>query len=530
MKISHLSKLLILTAACLCRALGASSPDKPQSFGGLDDTLLLIRRQELQIEAVVQRLKIDVQAAEKSWHADRETETEIRLGQDSIGTLPLRATVLWEQLSTYRTDLENLEARKTFLARQRAIFRGIIEARKKSGEAPELWHDVLDSIRALRSRVADACRLREERLEETRFELAALSSPTASIEPGHAAQRLTDMRKFYLRSRISSDSAFPAHGMRLDTVLATYQIESRAQLKQFTLLQRASGLSRRITGIWSYQVSNVDGKPLTAGKIIIALFVIIAGLKIAQILSKTVSRFIARKFAIESGALDATQKLSFYAFSVIFTLYALHTVQVPLTAFTIMGGALALGVGLGSQNILNNFISGIILLMERPMKAGDFLEIDSVMGTVESIGLRSTRIRTPGNVHMVIPNSSFLEKNIINWTLVDRLVRIEMQVGVQYGSDVRRVKALLLEAAGLVEEILKQSEPIILFSDFGDSALIFDVLFWVRIRNVVDRRIIVSNLRFKVDDLFRKAGVVIAFPQRDVHVDTASPLRVRIET
>jgi small-conductance mechanosensitive channel len=128
----------------------------------------------------------------------------------------------------------------------------------------------------------------------------------------------------------------------------------------------------------------------------------------------------------------------------------------------------------------------------------------------------------------LVPNSSFLEKNITNWTLSDKKIRTRVTVGVIYGSPVECVKKLLLEATKGIENLLPEPEPFVLFNDFGDNALIFDVYFWISIRQIIERRKIESSVRFRVDALFREAGLVIAFPQRDVHLDTQKPLELRL--
>ena len=129
----------------------------------------------------------------------------------------------------------------------------------------------------------------------------------------------------------------------------------------------------------------------------------------------------------------------FYFLLTVAFLTALRMVQIPLTAFAFVGGALAIGVGFGSQNIVNNFISGIILLVERPIKRSDLVDVGGIFGNVEQIGLRSTRIRTGDNVHIIVPNASFLESNVVNWTHSDPKVRVSVSVGVAYGSpDARR--------------------------------------------------------------------------------------------
>ena len=200
----------------------------------------------------------------------------------------------------------------------------------------------------------------------------------------------------------------------------------------------------------------------------------------------------------------------------------------PLTAFAFLGGALAIGVGFGTQTIMSNFISGFILLAERPIRVGDLIELDDKRATVEEVGVRCTRIRTPDNVHILVPNSKFLDQSIINWTLSDKRVRVKVIVGVLYGSPVRDVERLLLEAAAKHVDVKKHPEPYVRFSDFGDNALIFALYFWVDMINITERLRISSDLRFYIDEHFRNAGIVIAFPQRDVHLDTLKPLDVRI--
>lgn len=497
----------------------------------LEQEILILRRKELDTETRIERLSIDIQAIEKKWQTARETDAESRLLIDSssLSGPPLRTLVLWEQLSAYKIDLENATLLLDCYKKQRSMVRLLLQVRKETEDQYDHWKEIIDSTLPFRSLITEECRWRNERIAEYRFELAALDTLLRQTASTPADRNLLRKRKTYLENKLASDSVMALHGAVLDSILSGYQSYASEALKRITLRQQTRRLYRRIIGIWSYELQNVDGKPLTVGKIIIALFVIIAGLKIAQLFSRLIARVIKKRSSLDAGIIDAGQKLFFYIFAALFTLYALHMLQVPLTAFTVVGGALALGFGFGSQNIIKNFISGIILLLERPMKTGDFLEIDGAIGTVESIGMRSTRIRTPDNVHMVIPNSSFLEKNVINWTLADRLVRLEVQVGIQYGSPVYKAKELLLAAADRTNKVLKRPEPEVLFSDFGDNALIFHLLIWLRLGNIIDRKRIVSDLRFTINDLFNEAGIVIAYPQRDLHIDSLKPIQVRIE-
>jgi small-conductance mechanosensitive channel len=204
---------------------------------------------------------------------------------------------------------------------------------------------------------------------------------------------------------------------------------------------------------------------------------------------------------------------------VILAFIILDFLRVPLAAFAFISGAVAIGVGFGAQNIINNFISGWILMWERPIKIGDFLELGDVKGSVESINTRSTRIRRVDGVHLLVPNSFLLENTVTNWTLVDKLVRTTVRVGVAYGSDVTRVTELLKNAADEHPQVLKSPQRAVIFDDFGDNALVFDLNIWVHATAEAGLRKIRSDLRYRIYSLFAEAGIVIAFPQRDVHLD-----------
>ena len=166
--------------------------------------------------------------------------------------------------------------------------------------------------------------------------------------------------------------------------------------------------------------------------------------------------------------------------------------------------------------------------MERPIRIGDFIEIDNSTGVVERIGNRSTRILRVDGVHMMIPNSQLLERVVVNWTLVDKRIRTIVRVGVAYGSPVRKVAELILQAVSEEKDVMSDPAPLVVFDDFGDNALIFDVYFWAEVGGERFLRQIRSSIRFRIDELFREHDITIAFPQRDVHMNTLAPLEVRV--
>jgi small-conductance mechanosensitive channel len=167
-------------------------------------------------------------------------------------------------------------------------------------------------------------------------------------------------------------------------------------------------------------------------------------------------------------------------------------------------------------------------MAERPIRIDDFIEIDAWQGTVESVGNRSTRIRRTDGVHLLVPNSQLLERTVVNWTLVDQLIRTTVRVGVEYGSPVRRVSELMMEAVTRQAQVRTSPSPSVVFEDFGDNALVFDAHFWCDVTGEKLLREIRSDIRFRICELFEANDIVVAFPQRDVHLDTRSALEIRM--
>ena len=224
---------------------------------------------------------------------------------------------------------------------------------------------------------------------------------------------------------------------------------------------------------WSYELLAVGDRPITVAKVIKGLGGVLVGLLAAVILSRLLGRRVLPRMGVNPGASEALRSLSFYLLCVVFGILSLQVAQVPLTVFTFLGGAAAIGIGFGSQNILNNFISGLILLAEQPIRVGDLIEMESEYGIVDRIGARSTTLRTGSGIEMVIPNSKLLECNVTNLTKSDRLFRTVLKVGVAYGANVAAVKRELMAAATTHPRVLESPAPQVLFADFGDNCAQF---------------------------------------------------------
>lgn len=320
------------------------------------------------------------------------------------------------------------------------------------------------------------------------------------------------------------------HVVRLESTDRTVKKlidEIRARTSQFSLAEWVGVICHKIQLVWDYELLSSDqDQPLRVSAVVCGLLLLVLGFMFSRRLSSAFGDRILPRFGVNEGGAAALQSLSFYALLFTTTLMALKVVSVPLTMFTFLGGAAAIGIGFGSQNVLNNFISGLILLTEQPVRVGDLIELNGLIGSVDTIGMRSTRIRTGSNHEIIVPNSSFLENNVVNWTLADSVIRCDVTVGVTYGSPTRDAAKWLKRAAEEHGLVLKKPEPFVWFAGFGDNSLNFELYFFITIRTLSERRRIESDLRFMIDQYFRDAGISIAFPQRDVHLDVRRPLEV----
>ncbi len=280
-----------------------------------------------------------------------------------------------------------------------------------------------------------------------------------------------------------------------------------------------------VRSVWQFKIISkpvVTVGILGSGIVLLGLSYIAAG-----IISRWTAAKLLTRFHLNRSDVAPVQSLTYYVLLAMFTMLSLTILEVPITAFSFLGGALAIGAGFGSQNIVNNFISGLILLVERPIRVGDVVDLDGKTGTVMQIGARSTKFATSGNREMIVPNSKLLETSVINWTLTDDVGGCVVAVGVAYGSPTREVERLLKQAAAENQHVIQDPAPDVVFADFGDDALKFELRFRVNLRQT--RKVDVeSELRFAIDELFARRGIVMAYPQRDVHLNVMRPVEVKL--
>lgn len=388
----------------------------------------------------------------------------------------------------------------------------------------ESW---LAEIRQTSERVAEIVRQLEHRTQQRRETLSLVNRATLAGDQATSREELAKQTASLHRiiDVYGEIRVLAAGGERLCRRLVE---DLEARQDGFSWTEYAQLTLGGMQAAWEYELTSIDDEPITVRKIVFGLVLLLCGYYVSRLLASVLALRVSPKFGVSPAGAAVLRSMLFYLFVTGFGFASLEIVNVPLTVFAFLGGAVAIGVGFGSQNLINNFISGLILLVERPIRVGDLVNVEGIDANVEHIGARSTRVRTGANLEILVPNSKFLENNVTNWTLSDTRTRVSVSVGVAYGSPVRQVAAILKQVIADHEGVLTSPEPIVLFQDFADSSLIFEAHFWVHMRRMMDGAKIRSEVRMTIDDAFRDAGVVIAFPQRDVHIDMSSPLEVRL--
>jgi small-conductance mechanosensitive channel len=256
----------------------------------------------------------------------------------------------------------------------------------------------------------------------------------------------------------------------------------------------------------AWRIVDLLALPLLLGSLWLAVSLLVRGVR---------SRILA-PVGVESGLQETVGVLLRYTLVFLGAVVVLQAWGVDVRSLAILGSVLGVGIGFGLQNIANNFVSGLLLNVERPIRAGDFVRVGEFLGTVQRIGARSTAIQTPENLTILVPNSRFLESEVVNWSHGSPVSKITLPVGVAYGSDLGRVRAALLEAAKGHPLALRDPRPQVDFVRFGSDAVELELEVWTAEPQQQEQ--LVSDLGFRIDEAFRRAGVEIPFPQRDLHV------------
>ncbi len=304
---------------------------------------------------------------------------------------------------------------------------------------------------------------------------------------------------------------------------------------------RAAATWLWIRRIWNYEVTTVDdsyetadgrkltvSRSVTLGKTVGAVLIVVLGYLLSSFIARRVERFVVARRGVEPQAAALVRSWILFLLTAILVVFALLSASIPLTAFAFLGGALAIAAGFGLQTLLKNFVAGLMLLLERPMRLGDLVEVDGIRGRVTSIGIRASTILGGDGIETMIPNSAFVEGKLTNWTYSSPEGRSTIRVGVAYGTSLRKAGDVLEDVVGRHGLVRKTPPPQVYLDEYGDSAIWFAVAYWVDMTPDNDTRRIRSDLLHMIERAFAEAGISMPLPQRDIRVASAGPLKVEV--
>ena len=285
----------------------------------------------------------------------------------------------------------------------------------------------------------------------------------------------------------------------------------------------------------NYPLFKVGNRTITPVNFFLFVLILIIGWFIGKYYKRLIYK-IRKKYNLSQATATLLANMGYYAILTLSFLMALKAVGLDLSSLAMIAGALSVGIGFGLQNIVSNFVSGIIMMFERTIKVGDYIQIDeNTRGEVIDISMRSTIIRTNDNINLIIPNQAFIQNNVINWTLGDDIVRFRVPFGVAYGSDIDKVEVVVLNALknSNLPYVKKDKKydvtPRVVFLEMGDSSLNFELFIWVGGEYAKRPRGTKSEFLKIIYNALNKAGIEIPFPQQDLHIRDSIPFEINIK-
>ena len=303
----------------------------------------------------------------------------------------------------------------------------------------------------------------------------------------------------------------------------------------------AAGTLLAARRVWNYEIFTVEDslqtaegrsiaveRSVTVGKSAGAVLIVVLGYWLCSAIARRVERLVVRRAHVAPQSAALVRNWVLFLLVAILVIFALISASIPLTAFAFLGGALAIAAGFGLQTLLKNFVAGIMLLLERPMRLGDLVEVDGFRGRVTAIGIRASTITSADGIETLIPNSAFVENKLTNWTYSSPNARNTIRIGVAYGTPLRQAADAMQDVLARHGLVLKDPAPQVYLDDYGDNAIGFALTYWTVMAPENDSRRVKSDLLHMIDRAFAEAGIAMPFPQRDVHFDAGAPLRIQV--
>jgi len=498
----------------------------------LDKVLISLEKRKDRLQQDGKALQAGRQKIENDWLlARKQLEEAMDDDERAKGRAAafLAAREAWR--TTYQKVLEQTETVLLFLEQEKQFWRyrySLLKSKVSSHDMDSWEEQVSGNLHSI-----------ERHIELSEQYHTDLQSEIASLEKQLSFEDLADDRKEHLETQRQALRRMAERGFEYLSLLQGTRSVGKRLIDEISANQKDAGIITRIRAelqkagtIWEAELWVVDERSVTVHKLFVALLIFAAGLVFIRLFTRLLIRRILGKMQLDRSATIAIEKMLFSAVLVLLLITALHLVNIPLAVFTFLGGGLALSLGFGARNLLNNFISGFILMIERPVKINDMIEVDNNFGIIENIGMRCTRVRTSGNIHILVPNSVFLESNIVNWTLSDQEIRAKVVIRVSLDADPGEVERVVLQAARENNKVLHSPKPIILFDEMPVGLQHFTLYFWVSMKNLqlLERRIVESEVRFSIIALLREAGITLARQERIVHLHASRSMDLQLNS
>ena len=477
------------------------------------------------IQSRINELTEEMAASRKALDSANSSMVRARaaLGSADVNTLTNASSLYmarsaraeyWEHMTSliddeiaFNRELQDIWRKRYKLFHDQASGEEVWEIRESSALRLQELQRQLDSIRTTDSNV-----LRQVEATLSKAEAEGISGTIQQ----NILQAADNQRKTVSEVFDRYESLIP------DVIFFVQRLNSEASenMGALRLAEKVSSFSyETVMGFLNTELWEGEGYSVTVSKLIIAVIVFLSSFFLSSLGSHWIKRRMINRFKASITAANAVQRIVFYILWVAFALIALNIVKIPLTAFAFMGGAFAVGIGFGMQNIFNNLISGFIVIFSRPFKVNDIVDVAGTQGTVEDIGSRSTMIKTWNGLDVILPNRYFLENSLTNWTKSDQRKREPLKVSVSYDADTRHVEKLLHEIVAGHSSVLKSPAPMVIFKNFGDDGLEFEVYYWIELRKASGMKVS-SDMRHHIAAVFKREGINIPYPQRDVHIIT----------
>lgn len=494
--------------------LSLSEKDFTAQISNLNDQVKALEEQQTTLTRQMRQAENALAAAEQKNSAAKEG--------DAKSAAAAEVSYRTAERDRCRLAIEHLQETLVLMATRKRMWMIIYDLRNNALDK----HDVPDTVKKISSDT-DALNVKIGTAQKSLLSLQArLSDVDKQISDENNSKALLSTLK---KHRSAVQSAIQNSLDYITTLGSIVTLEN--QVSQ--MLQQAYktvGLAKKTFDTWKKKAAaalNTElwqsgGYAVRLKEFLIALAIILFGTWGARRLVHMFSWAVAKYFKFDETSRRTFDRFVFCIASIVIFLTALHIVGIPLTAFAFLGGAVAIAIGFGAQNMFKNIMGGILLTVNRPFRIGDIIEVAGVCGTVTDLGVRSTLIRTFDEKEVVVPNSQLMDNQLINWSLSDSLLRVTVSFGVEYGTPAKKVREVVLKIVDENPKILKKPEPWVYFADFGDSDLDFTLYFWIN-QKIASSLRVSSEIREAIQSRFDEENIQMAYPHMDVNLLNSEP-------